>query len=108
MRDSRPRAAARLTFANPLSLGYLALVASLPLLVSPWTEGRAFADFWYALATAPSSPVLLLPDLLTGLSGWATAYHYTALALSALINAFLLGLAHRALRKSPARQGLTA
>ncbi|MEU4080555.1 hypothetical protein DEJ45_15680 [Streptomyces venezuelae] len=108
MRDSRPRAVVRLTFANPVSLGYLALVASLPLLVSPWTEGRAFADFWFALATAPSSPILLLPDVVTGFSAWASAYHYTALALSALINAFLLGLAHRSLRRSPARQGRTA
>ncbi|MFE1908385.1 SCO4225 family membrane protein [Streptomyces gardneri] len=108
MRDNRPRAAVRLTFANPVSLVYLTVVASLPLLVSPWTEGQAFADVWLAMATAPSSLLLLLPDAMTGLSGWATAYHYTALVLSAVINAFLLGLAYRALRRNPARQGLTA
>ncbi|WP_314612252.1 SCO4225 family membrane protein [Streptomyces stackebrandtii] len=107
MRDSRPRAVVRLTFANPVSLVYLAVVASLPLLVSPWTAGPAFSDVWLSLATAPSSLLLLLPDVLTGISGWATAYHYTALVLSALINAFLLGLAYRALRRNPARQGLT-
>ncbi|ALO10163.1 hypothetical protein AQF52_4569 [Streptomyces venezuelae] len=110
MRDSRPRALVRITFANPVSLVYLglAVVASIPLLVAPWTADPGFSAVWLILVTSPTSLLLLLPDVVTGISGWATAYYYTALVLSALTNAYLLGLAYRAIRKSLAPQVRTA
>ncbi|MFE5596958.1 SCO4225 family membrane protein [Streptomyces sp. NPDC056549] len=109
MRDSRPRAFVRLTFANPASLIYLGLVAAaaLPLVFASATADNSFAAVWMLLITAPTSMLLLLPDFADGDSGLATAYFLAALSLAALIQSFLLGLIYRGLRGNPARQART-
>ncbi|MYS05176.1 hypothetical protein GTW71_01630 [Streptomyces sp. SID6041] len=109
MRDSRPRALVRLTFANPASLVYLGLAAAaaLPMVFAPATADSSFAAVWMLLITAPTSMILLLPDFADGDSGLATAYFLAALALSALLHAFLLGLAYRGLRGKAAQQAPT-
>ncbi|MGA5498747.1 SCO4225 family membrane protein [Streptomyces cinereoruber] len=100
MRDSRSRAFVRLTFANPASLVYLGLVvaAALPLVFASATGDTGFAAVWILLITAPTSMFLLLPDFTNGDSALATGYFLAALALSALLHAFLLGLVYRGLR----------
>lgn len=109
MRDSRPRTLVRLTFANPASLVYLGLVAAaaLPLVFASATADTGFAAVWILLITAPTSMLLLLPDFANGDSGLATGYFLAALAFSALLHSFLLGLAYRGLRGNPAQQART-
>ncbi|WP_055600679.1 SCO4225 family membrane protein [Streptomyces aureus] len=109
MRDSRPRTLGRLTFANPASLVYLGLVAAaaLPLVFASATADTGFAAVWILLITAPTSMLLLLPDFANGDSGPATGYFLAALALSALLHSFLLGLAYRGLRGNSAQQART-
>ncbi|MEV4431397.1 hypothetical protein AB0K23_39995 [Streptomyces sp. NPDC049602] len=48
--------------------------------------------------------LLLLPDFTNGDSALATGYFLAALALSALLNSFLLGLVYRGLRGNPAQR----
>ncbi|MER5961410.1 hypothetical protein [Streptomyces sp. NPDC002057] len=109
MRDSRPRALVRLTFANPASLVYLGLVAAaaLPMVFASATADSSFAAVWMLLITAPTSMLLLLPDFADGDSGLATGYFLAALTLSALLHSFLLGLAYRGLRGKPTQQACT-
>ncbi|MGW5781337.1 SCO4225 family membrane protein [Streptomyces sp. NPDC003863] len=109
MRDSRPRTFVRLTFANPASLVYLGLVAvaALPLVFASATADSSFAAVWILLVTAPTSMIMLLPDFANGDSGLATGYFLAALALSALLNSFLLGLAYRGLRGNRGQQART-
>ncbi|MGW6413935.1 SCO4225 family membrane protein [Streptomyces sp. NPDC055055] len=109
MRDSRPRTLVRLTCANPASLIYLGLVvaAALPMVFASPTGDSGFAAVWIILITAPTSMLLLLPDVANGDSALATGYFLAALAFSALLHAFLLGLAYRGLRGNPARQAPT-
>ncbi|MFF3841166.1 SCO4225 family membrane protein [Streptomyces sp. NPDC001930] len=109
MRDSRPRTLVRITFANPASLVYLGLVAvaALPVVFASATADSSFAAVWILLITAPTSMVLLLPDFSHGDSALASGYFLAALAFSALLHAFLLGLMYRGLRGSPARQART-
>ncbi|MFE6853815.1 SCO4225 family membrane protein [Streptomyces sp. NPDC057674] len=110
MPSSRPRALVRLTFANPASLVYLGMViaAALPMVFASATADSSFAAVWMLLITAPTSTLLLLPDFADGDSGLATGYFLAALALSALLQSFLLGLVYRRLRGTPARQARTS
>ncbi|GEB57702.1 SCO4225 family membrane protein [Streptomyces gardneri] len=106
MRDSRPRTLVRLTFANPASLVYLGLVvvASLPVVFAPWSADPSFAPLWLIMITMPTSGFLLLPEFANGDSVLSTGYFLSAMAFCALLHAFLLGLAYRAIRKSLAPQ----
>ncbi|GGS89839.1 hypothetical protein GCM10010222_34260 [Streptomyces tanashiensis] len=111
MRDSRLRTLVRLTFANPVSLVYLGLVvvAALPMVFTPAIERSGFEPVWLFLITEPTSMLLfmLLPDFGDGDSGPAMAYVYAVPALSALLHAFLLGLAYRAVRGNRTRRART-
>ncbi|MFJ2934451.1 SCO4225 family membrane protein [Streptomyces sp. NPDC087219] len=109
MRDSRARTLVRITFANPASLVYLGLaaVAALPMVFTSATADTGFAAVWILLITAPTSMVLLLPGFADGDSALASGYFLAALAFSALLHAFLLGLVYRALRGNPARRART-
>ncbi|WP_426403683.1 SCO4225 family membrane protein [Streptomyces sp. R-07] len=106
MRDSRFRTLVRLTFANPASLVYLGLVAvaALPVVFAPVIADDSFAAVWLLLITAPTSMLLLVPDFANGDSALATGYFFAALALSALLHSFLLGLAYRGLRGDPTKK----
>ncbi|GGY82137.1 SCO4225 family membrane protein [Streptomyces omiyaensis] len=106
MRDSRLRTFLRLAFANPASLVYLGLVAvaALPMAHASLTGDRSFAALWMLMITAPTSTLLLLPDFADGDSAPAAGYFLAALALSALLHSFLLGLAHRTLRRTPGQR----
>ncbi|MFC9595222.1 SCO4225 family membrane protein [Streptomyces sp. NPDC056944] len=108
MRDSRLRTLVRLTFANPVSLVYLGLVvvAALPMVFTPAIERSGFEPVWLLLITEPSSMLLfmLLPDFADGDSGPAI---YAVPALAALLHAFLLGLAYRAVRGNRTRRART-
>ncbi|MFE7517215.1 SCO4225 family membrane protein [Streptomyces sp. NPDC057540] len=109
MRDSRLRTLVRLTFANPASLVYLGLVAvtALPLVLTPAIERSGFEAVWLFFVTAPTSMLLLLPDVTDGDSGLAIGYFTAALALAALLHSFLLGLAYRAVRGGRTREART-
>ncbi|MFH8572042.1 SCO4225 family membrane protein [Streptomyces sp. NPDC017993] len=98
------RRLARLTFGNPVSLGYLALVlaavafAVLDGLVTEPADA-SFSGVWALLLTAPTIfPLWLAGDALWGGSGAPDGYLMASAAVAALVNALLLGLAHRAVR----------
>ncbi|MER6996126.1 hypothetical protein [Streptomyces sp. NPDC000410] len=91
---------ARLTFANPASLIYLALIAAAVLFATYDTlfvhhEDASFAWLAPMLLTAPTSFALVAgaPD-----ADW---FPYLALLLSALIQSFALGCFFQLLRRGP-------
>ncbi|MFB7518097.1 SCO4225 family membrane protein [Streptomyces sp. NPDC056144] len=105
MRDSRFRTFVQLTFANPASLAYLALVlvAASPLAYGAAGGDPGFAAVWLLLATAPTSMGLLALFVNVD-SALGPTYFLLALAAAALLHSFLLGLAYRAFRKRMPRR----
>ncbi|MBT2367340.1 hypothetical protein J7E88_19015 [Streptomyces sp. ISL-10] len=98
---------ARLTFGNPASRIYLALVAAAALFVAVDTlfvhhEDASMAGIWLFLLTAPTIFALMALGTLFG-EGVAesAAFLYPALVLAVLVQACALGLFVRLLGGGP-------
>ncbi|MEU2791260.1 hypothetical protein [Streptomyces sp. NPDC007100] len=107
----RLRGLARLMFGNPVSLVYLALVVAAALfalvdMAFVRHEDASFSGVWVVLLTAPAVfPLWLAGDAMWADSGSPQWYSIAAVVVAALVNALLLGLAHRGLRGRPAPHG---
>ncbi|MFF3342688.1 SCO4225 family membrane protein [Streptomyces flavidovirens] len=104
MTARRLRDIAHLTFRNPASLVYLALVAAAAVFVTVDTlfvthEDASFAGLWLILLSAPTIFAFFIGGDLFGEGVTESAWFlYAALPLSVLIQAFALGWFVRLLR----------
>ncbi|MFH8751644.1 SCO4225 family membrane protein [Streptomyces rimosus] len=106
----RLRGLARLTFGNPVSRIYLALVVAAVLfalvdLVFVEHQDASFAGIWAVLLAAPTIfPLWFAGDALWSQTGSPSWYLVLTLVVAALVNALLLGLVHRGLRGRPTQR----
>lgn len=102
------RDAARLTFGNPVSRIYLALVAAAMVFAvvdSLFVDhpDASMSGVWAALLTSPTLfPLWFAGDAMWSEAGAPAWYSIATIGLAALVNALLLGLVHRSLRSRPA------
>ncbi|OEJ28186.1 hypothetical protein AR457_30665 [Streptomyces agglomeratus] len=96
MTARRLHAAARLTFCNPVSLTYLALVAASAVFVTVDTlfvthEDASFSGVWLLLLSAPTIIAFFMGADALGVAATGDWFLYSALPLSVLIQSFALG-----------------
>ncbi|MEU8888548.1 hypothetical protein [Streptomyces sp. NPDC048442] len=115
MKAHRTYGFAQLTFRNPASLAYLALVTVAALFVTVdmlfvTHDDASLAGVWLFLLSAPTVFLFLIGgDLLASSVADSAAFLYPALVLSVLIQAYALGLLVRLLRgeRRTAARGVT-
>lgn len=92
----RPRAAARLTFCDPVSLTYPALVAASAVPVTADTlfaahEDASFSGVWLLLLSAPTIVAFFMGADALEVAATGDWFLCSALPLSVLIQSFALG-----------------
>jgi hypothetical protein len=105
MNKQRLRTSIRLTFGNPVSLGYLALVLAATVFVAVDTlfvahEDASFAGVWLFFLAAPTVFAFFVGSSLAGSDGLGPAWFvYLALVVSVVVQAFVLGWFTRLVRR---------
>ncbi|MFD7628340.1 SCO4225 family membrane protein [Streptomyces sp. NPDC059851] len=105
MRSGKLRTIAGITFGNWLSRAYLGLAGFL-LLMSAGNDGSLAAGLWALLLAVPTGAALIaLVNAAGDLAPESDAIVWFILLFSYLLQAFLLGLVARAVRRAVKRIG---